>query len=92
MAKQVRRRSVDIERNLGRRRVTGARGRKLGPVYPRVPTPETSHDGISRNVRYFYKTKGYGHKRAVKMALDLRDKFLDADRIRYAVDNAPRKA
>lgn len=86
MAKPAKHRRVDIERNLGRRRVTGAHGRKLGPVYPVVPTHETTHEGVSRSIRHFYKTKGFGHKNSVKKALDLRDKFLDSARIRYALD------
>lgn len=84
MAKPVKRtRNPDIQRNLGRRRITGAGGRKLGPVYPVVPTHETDHEGVSRSVRYFYKTKGFGHRNAVGKALDLRDKSLDNDKRQF---------
>jgi hypothetical protein len=66
---------VDIERDLGRKRTIGAGGRKLGPVYPKKPTRDDDgdHSAFSKNVRLFYKTLGFGHKKALGFALDIRN-------------------
>jgi hypothetical protein len=86
MRNPARQRNVDIQRNLGRKRITGAGGRKLGPIYPRVPTFETDRAGVERNIRYYYKTKGFGHRVAVGKALDDRDKWLDNPLNQYALN------
>lgn len=79
IARKKRRRALvksggSVYRNIGKKRIRGAGGRKLGPKYPSKHVKSADPKKVGQNIRYFYKTKGKPLDQAIAIALNVKER------------------